>query len=466
MMNRLRELLPLLTAAILVVVLLGIAGFALFSRGKSIMEQQLKDKLRSTAAAAAMQFSGEAMERIHDGATMQNSKDLREAVAKLQTLRETVTNVRFAYIMRKTDDPNLLEFVADADQALTDEQLDRNGNGQVDEDEIASVPGDTYDWTEFPMLQNEAFLHASVDDHVGEDQWGPIISGYAPIRLKNGQTVAIMGIDMDANEYLDLTTSIFSPVALMLAIMAIVFVSAGLALYLWHRRVDMLERLENERSGLLRLAFHQLGGPLTIISWSLEQLEEEGPASMQRTVANIQEGVTRLTKILKTLKSADMVHAGKIEYKPEFSSLQTVLQHVAQEAGTKLAVRKQNIVMDLEDNITMKLDPSLIAGVAQELLSNSMDFSPEGASITIRSRRNGKYAEFSIIDNGCGIPKKDLYRIFDEFTRGSNATKYKADGNGLGLYIVRGIVEQAGGKVWVKSDEGKGTTVTVKLPLA
>jgi signal transduction histidine kinase len=113
----------------------------------------------------------------------------------------------------------------------------------------------------------------------------------------------------------------------------------------------------------------------------------------------------------------------------------------------------------------MKLDPKLIAGVAEELLTNAIDFSPDGASITVSSRRTGRTAEFSVIDHGCGIPKQDLRRIFDEFSRGSNATKFKADGNGLGLYIVRGIVEQAGGTVTVVSREGKGTVVTVRLPI-
>jgi signal transduction histidine kinase len=77
-----------------------------------------------------------------------------------------------------------------------------------------------------------------------------------------------------------------------------------------------------------------------------------------------------------------------------------------------------------------------------------------------------KTAEFSIQDRGCGIPQKDLPRIFGEFTRASNATTFKADGNGLGLYIVKGIVEHAGGSIKIESKEGKGTTVTVRLPMA
>ncbi len=74
-------------------------------------------------------------------------------------------------------------------------------------------------------------------------------------------------------------------------------------------------------------------------------------------------------------------------------------------------------------------------------------------------------AELQIEDHGCGIPKKDLQRIFGEFIRASNANKFKADGNGLGLYIVKGIVERAGGTVGLESHEGMGTTVIVRLPM-
>jgi signal transduction histidine kinase len=114
----------------------------------------------------------------------------------------------------------------------------------------------------------------------------------------------------------------------------------------------------------------------------------------------------------------------------------------------------------------MNLDPKLIAGVAEELLTNAIDFSRDGSTIEIRSQRKKRHAEFTIEDHGCGIPKRDLPRLFGEFTRGSNATKFKADGNGLGLYIVRGVIEHAGGTVSIESREGSGTTVTVRLPLA
>jgi len=449
-----------------IVIAIATTGFFFFYHGQRIVEDQLKDKLRSTASAAAIQFDGDTIIKISPSDTMGNSKQLKKVVQKLQKLREEVTNVRYAYIMRQTKTPGQLEFVADADLALSKEQLDLNKNSIIDANEEASPPGTVYDASNVPALLTEAFMHPVTDDRIVHDQWGWTISGYAPIRNGSGQIMAVLGIDMDATDYASLSESAFSPAALLLMVLAGISIGGGTLMFLWKRRLETLERLETERSGLLRLAFHQLGGPLTIINWSLEELEEQSPESLQRTIANIQEGVRRLRVILKTLKEADLVHSGNIEYRPESVSLGTILEKVVREMSDRFALRKQKINLELEKNITMRLDPKLIAGVAQELLTNAMDYSADGTTITVRARKHGRFAEFEIEDHGCGIPRSDLNRIFNEFTRGSNATRFKADGNGLGLYIVRGIINRTKGKVSAKSEEGVGTTITVQLPMA
>ncbi len=461
-----RQLLPIAGITTVVIVTIVAAGLFFFFRGRHIAEEQLKDKLKSTAAAAAILFNGDKISQIRSNDTMETSENLQQNVRKLLRMKHEVTNIRFAYIMRKTNDPMVLEFVADADLGLTKEQLDVNGNGIIDPEEEPSAPGTPYDIQDVPALQGAAFLHPTTDDHIVKDQWGLTISGYAPILNSKNQTIGVLGIDMDAADFARLSEGVFSPVVLLLVILAALSIGGGTLLYLWKRRLETMERLEVERSGLLRLAFHQLGGPLTIINWSIEELTDEGPRSLQRTIANIQEGVKRLTKILKTLKEADLVHSGHIEYRPELVSLSTILEKIVLGSGERLAVRKQRVTLALAENITMRLDPTLIAGVAQELLTNAIDFSPDGAVITVRSRRRGGFAEFEVEDHACGIPRRDLRRIFSEFTRGSNATRYKADGNGLGLYIVRGIVEHAGGRVFAKSEEGQGTIITVRLPIA
>ncbi|MDD5056077.1 MAG: HAMP domain-containing sensor histidine kinase [Candidatus Peribacteraceae bacterium] len=458
--------LPLVLVSAVVMTLLIVTGTLFVLRSRNVMEAQLKSELRNTAALAALQFDAGAIDGILAGATPDSSPALRDATLKLRRIRESTDGIRFAYIMRKTADPALHEFVADADLGLPADSLDRNRNGVIDPDEKPAQPGERYDWSPSPVLGQDAFLRPTADEDISFDQWGAVISGYAPIMTEDGRTVAVLGIDKSAGDFMADIGDISSPVALLLMLIAIICIAlSGIILFL-RRRSDILEQIEAERSGLLRLAFHQLGGPLTIISWSLEELEEEALPSVRKSVVNIQQGVKRLTEIMNTLKNADLVHEGKIEYKPEFVGLSTVLKQATEGLELKLAERKQRVDLALQDNITMQIDLHLIAGVVRELLTNAIDYSPDGAVITVSSRRMGRYAEFSVEDHGCGIPQKDMPRIFGEFTRGSNATTFKADGNGLGLYIVKGILKHAGGSIGIKSKEGKGTTVTVRLPMA
>lgn len=466
LLGKMRGMASTITIILVVFTGLVLTGVLFYVHGKSMMEAQLQEKLRNTAALSALYIDGDVVEKIKKGDTLTSSLALRQIVTKLRDVRTSVSNIESVYIMRKTKNPNQHEFVADVDLGSTQEQLDKNKDGKVDESEQPANPGDLYDWRSFPKLGSEAFQFPTVDDSIGTDKWGPTISGYAPIHTSDGRIVGTIGIDMSARDFIEITRNLFSPVALLLVLIASLSIGSGSVLFLWRRRMELLQRLEIERSGLLRLAFHQLGGPLTIISWSIEELEQEGPASIQRTIANIQEGVTRLMGILKTLKDADLVHAGKLDYKPELISLSSILEKVVKESGAKLATHRQRVEMDLDPSVIINLDAKLIAGVAHELLTNASDFSPDQSTIVLRSRKAGAFAEFEVEDHGHGIPKHDLPRIFGEFTRASNATKYKADGNGLGLYIIKGIVERSGGKISIDSTEGKGTKVVVRLKMA
>ena len=186
----------------------------------------------------------------------------------------TLPNVRFVYIMRRTSDPEQLAFVADADSLSTKEELDVNHDGVIEPNEEPSNPGDLYDITSVPALQHDAFVRPTSDPEVTYDQWGALISGYAPVRRSDGTVAGVLGIDMQADKYAFLSQSIFTPVALVLVILGGVLIAVAI-LTLWERRQLMiLNKINTERSGLLKLTFHQLGEPLTIMKWSLETLRD------------------------------------------------------------------------------------------------------------------------------------------------------------------------------------------------
>jgi signal transduction histidine kinase len=112
----------------------------------------------------------------------------------------------------------------------------------------------------------------------------------------------------------------------------------------------------------------------------------------------------------------------------------------------------------------IKADQELISIVFQNLFSNSLKYTPPGGSIAIGMKRHASHVLIEISDSGYGIPEKQKSRIFTKMFRADNIRSKETDGTGLGLYIVRAIVKQHGGRVWFESEENKGTKFYVSLP--
>ncbi|MFA5766743.1 MAG: HAMP domain-containing sensor histidine kinase, partial [Candidatus Paceibacterota bacterium] len=110
-------------------------------------------------------------------------------------------------------------------------------------------------------------------------------------------------------------------------------------------------------------------------------------------------------------------------------------------------------------------DPSQTKSVIENLLDNAIRYIKGKGKIEISIRKRGDFLLFSIKDTGVGIPQKDQKHIFQKFFRSANVMKHQTQGSGLGLYIVKSIVEMCGGKIWFNSREGEGTTFLFTLPI-
>lgn len=132
------------------------------------------------------------------------------------------------------------------------------------------------------------------------------------------------------------------------------------------------------------------------------------------------------------------------------------------------ATDRHRIHVEGEGSLMGSWDRVRITRVVQNLIGNAVRYSPDGGTITANVERqtdeSGTWAVVRIVDQGVGVPSEDLPRIFEQFHRGTNVIG-KVGGTGIGLFSVRQIVEQHGGKVTVESQEGQGSTFTVYLPL-
>jgi two-component system sensor histidine kinase VicK len=280
----------------------------------------------------------------------------------------------------------------------------------------------------------------------------------------------ILGIDMVADDFLARAQSIFSPVALLLLFLVGVLMAIFVAIYLAKRRIEAMAELDEQRTALMTLTTHQLGAPLATFKWWMEIHKEHeaknASAENKDDISMLQEGVSRMDAIMKSLQEAYEVFSGDISYKEEAVSLKELIEEVVRDVRPVCDTRKQKLDLNVETvNEKMLLDPKLVKAVIRELIDNAHTYSPENATITVRALKQHGQVEVQVQDEGAGIPAKDLGHIFERFTRGSNAMKLKPVGNGLGLFTAKGIIERAGGKMWVESEEGKGTRVLFTLPV-
>jgi signal transduction histidine kinase len=434
--------------------------------GRSLMNEELRERLRTMAAIAALQFPASDVDQIH---TLDDIKKnvYVDMVRKLNDIRTQNADIRFIYILRpKTE--NEFEFVSDADSLYPTAIVDLNKDGVLNDEDQPAPPGTSYDVTDIPIIHKAMHYPVAIEEPYS-DQWGTYMSGFAPIRDTKGNAIAVLGIDIDASRYAQLSNRILSPAAFIFILIGALGTASYIVLSIWRKRLDTWKRVDEERAGLLKLTFHQIGQPLTILKWSIESLRDskvavKKDADVMAHIERMEDVATRFDGIFTALHNADLVHEGILTYTSTVTSLSPVIEEVIQKLKFRYSKKQQIVNVNVSPNLTLSLDPTLIAGVIAELIGNAIDFSPNHSEITVHAFRTRAGVQVSVSDHGCGIPVGDLSRIFQEFSRASNAATAKPDGSGLGLYIARGIIEKAGGRMWIESQEGKGTTVSFTLP--
>lgn len=427
------------------------------------MQQQLHMRLQTAAALGAQRFTGEELDSIHGMASFGTSI-FENMVLKLQSIRAATPNIEYAYIMRRTDNALQLEFIADADSLNSPEAADGNHDGIIDPDEENSYPGDLYDISDIAAMQGPAFLRPTVDKEITSDQWGDLISGYAPIRRKDGSVAGIIGIDMNASDFVVLSRQAFSNLA-FISMLIIGFVIVLTTVYMfWARRIKTMRVIQEERSAMLALATHQLGGPISSIRWWLEMMYDDGICTKENACGQISRSVQRLNAIIQELIDVERQEHNKVSYEPKLVKVAKVLRS-ASEHIPRQTREQHRLTISVNKSLEAKLDAKLISSATAELIENAMTYSPKGSAVNVRAEKSGRWLHVSVTDEGDGIPVAERERIFQKMTRGSNAVRYKPNGNGLGLYVVNLIMRHAGGSLKLSSKEGEGSTFTLRIPV-
>lgn len=228
-------------------------------------------------------------------------------------------------------------------------------------------------------------------------------------------------------------------------------------------------RLDYLKSEFITLASHQLRTPLSAIRWYVELFQEEKKTltdSQRSYLREIDHGLERMVALLTAL-----LHAAHLEgegLKPEIQAVNASALVREMEEDCRAMAGEAGVHCGLNAhgrNVMMQTDPTLLRIVLQNLVSNAVKYSRKGKKITIGFSQTKTKIIFTVADQGVGIPKEEQKRVFQRFFRAKNVRQLDTDGNGLGLYITKSIVERLGGTIAFKSHENEGTIFTVTFPV-
>jgi PAS domain S-box-containing protein len=234
--------------------------------------------------------------------------------------------------------------------------------------------------------------------------------------------------------------------------------------------VDITDRKEADqmKSDFVSFATHQLRTPLAGIKWMLELAQAPDlPEEIASYIQDARTSADRLIRLVNDLLDVSRLESGRFTMSPQPTDLAAVTSQVVSELLPLAREKSQSLLLEPSTDIPPVLvDPKLAREVILNLISNALRYTPEGGAITTRMHAADGGVEWAVRDTGIGIPASAQSRLFEKFYRADNAFVVHTEGTGLGLYLVRLIVERSGGRAWCESTEGAGSTFRFTLPVA
>lgn len=237
------------------------------------------------------------------------------------------------------------------------------------------------------------------------------------------------------------------------------------------RDITKERAVDRAKTEFVSLASHQLRTPLTAVKWySAAVLSEDAGklnSKQKDYVQQVHDGNQRLIELVNSLLNVSRLELGTFYVKPELVDLKGIITEVFKSFVVLVKSKKLDLKVNIQSNLPkLRMDPTLIMIIIQNLTSNAVKYTKEKGRIDFSIKKENNKLVIKISDTGVGIPRNQKEQIYKKLFRADNIRKMDTTGTGLGLYIVKTIVDLTGGTISFNSKENIGTTFIVSYPMS
>ncbi len=236
------------------------------------------------------------------------------------------------------------------------------------------------------------------------------------------------------------------------------------------RDITKEKEIDRAKSEFVSLASHQLRTPLSTIGWCAEMLlsgDAGKPTKKQKEyLSEIYSAKEKMADLVAALLNVSRLELGTFMIDPQSVDLQDIAKSIINELKPEILKKKIAIEEEYDKDVPVDFiaDINLIRIIFQNLISNAVKYTPEKGKVRIAIEKKNDTILIQVQDSGCGIPERQQEKIFTKLFRADNARSIATDGSGLGLYIVKSVLDNSGGRIWFSSKENEGSTFYVTLP--
>jgi len=232
-----------------------------------------------------------------------------------------------------------------------------------------------------------------------------------------------------------------------------------------------LKRLDELRKEFVFIATHELRAPITAIKGYLDLIREAGvelPKTIEMPVARITQVNDNLVHLVDDLLEIARAEAGRLQVEVSPQELAPIVDEIVASLGVVAEPRKVVVRIDALAAVLPRVmaDPDKLREVLMNLVSNAIKYNRDGGSVTVSHEIIGDKVITRVADTGIGMSVEEQTHLFEKFWRSNDVDVRKQTGTGLGLFIVKEIIERMDGKIWAQSEKGTGTTFSFSLFIA